>query len=70
MAVCDLETEWLRVQIYRRMTPAERVEIAARMYENAISRSFVHPQANPRLSLQRTSNTKCGAACCRVGWLS
>jgi hypothetical protein len=37
MAVRDPETEWLRVQIYRRMTPAERIEIAARMYEDAIS---------------------------------
>jgi hypothetical protein len=37
MAVRDPETEWLRVQIYRRMSPAERVEIAARMYEEAVS---------------------------------
>ncbi len=37
MAVRDPETEWLRVQIYRRMTPAERIEIAARMYEDAVS---------------------------------
>ena len=66
MAVRDLETEWLRVQIYRRMTPAERVEIAARMYEKAIA--FVRPSSSESpLSLQMTSNTKCGAACCRCG---
>ena len=37
MAVRDPETEWLRVQIYRKMTPAERVEIAARLYEDAVA---------------------------------
>ena len=37
MAVRDVGTEWLRVQIYRRMTPAERMEIAARMYEESVS---------------------------------
>lgn len=37
MAVRDPETEWLRVQAYRRMTPAERMEIAAQMYEDAIA---------------------------------
>jgi hypothetical protein len=37
MAVRDSTTEWLRVQVYRRMTPAERVEIAARMYEDAVA---------------------------------
>jgi len=37
MAVRDPETEWLRVQAYRRMTPAERMEIAARMYEDAVA---------------------------------
>jgi hypothetical protein len=37
MAIRDPSTEWLRVQVYRRMTPAERMEIAARMYEDAIS---------------------------------
>jgi len=36
MAVRDPETEWLRVQTYRRMAPAERMEIAARMYEDAV----------------------------------
>ena len=48
MAVRDVGTEWLRVQIYRRMTPAERMEIAARMYEDSVSlvRSailYMHP---------------------------
>ncbi|PKO22183.1 MAG: hypothetical protein CVU38_10790 [Chloroflexi bacterium HGW-Chloroflexi-1] len=37
MAVRDPETEWLRARTYRRMTPAERMEIAARMYEDAVS---------------------------------
>jgi hypothetical protein len=37
MAVRDSATEWLRVQAYRRMAPAERVEIAARMYEDAVA---------------------------------
>lgn len=37
MAVRDPNTEWLRVQAYRRMAPAERMEIAARMYEDAIA---------------------------------
>ena len=35
MAVRDPDTEWVRIQIYRRMTPSERVAIAARMYEDA-----------------------------------
>jgi hypothetical protein len=37
MAVRDPGTEWQRVEIYRRMTPAERMEIAARMYEDGVS---------------------------------
>lgn len=37
MAVRDPGTEWLRVEIYRRMTPAERMEIAARMVEDSVS---------------------------------
>ena len=37
MAVRDPETEWVRVQAYRRMAPAERMEIAARMYEDAVA---------------------------------
>jgi hypothetical protein len=36
MAVRDPATEWMRVQMYRRMTPAERMDIAAQMYEDAI----------------------------------
>jgi len=37
MAVRDPGTEWVRVQAYRRMTPSERISIAARMYEDALS---------------------------------
>jgi hypothetical protein len=37
MAVRNPATEWLRVQTYRRMTPAERMEIAAQMYDDAIT---------------------------------
>jgi len=37
MAVRDPATEWVRVQTYRRMTPAERIEIAAQMYDDAIA---------------------------------
>lgn len=37
MAVRDPNTEWVRVQIYRRMTPAERMNIAARMYDDAVA---------------------------------
>ncbi len=37
MAVRDLDTEWVRVQAYRRMTPAERMGIAACMYEDAVA---------------------------------
>lgn len=37
MAVRDPQTEWLRVQVYRRMTGSQKVEIAARMYEDAIA---------------------------------
>ncbi len=36
MATRDPQTEWLRVQIYRRMTGAQKIEIAAQMYEDAI----------------------------------
>jgi hypothetical protein len=36
MAVRDHETEWVRVQTYRRMAPAERMAIAAHMYEDAV----------------------------------
>jgi len=37
MAVRDPETEWIRVRTYRRMTPSERMAIAARMYEDAVA---------------------------------
>jgi hypothetical protein len=37
MAVRDPETEWLRVQIYRQMTPEQRVWIAAQMYEESVA---------------------------------
>lgn len=37
MAVREPATEWVRVQTYRRMTPAERIEIAAQMYDDAIA---------------------------------
>lgn len=37
MAVRDRETEWLRVQIYRRMAGSQKVEIACRMYEDAVA---------------------------------
>jgi hypothetical protein len=37
MGVRDYETEWLHVQAYRRMPSAERVEMAARMYEDAVA---------------------------------
>ncbi|MEZ4709272.1 MAG: hypothetical protein R3A44_18835 [Caldilineaceae bacterium] len=37
MAVRDPDTEWLRVQIYRRMTPQERMWIAAQMYEDGVA---------------------------------
>ena len=36
MAVRDDRTEWLRVQMYRRMTPEQRIDIAARMFEEAL----------------------------------
>ena len=37
MAVRGPATEWVRVQMYRRMTPAERMELAAQMYDDAIA---------------------------------
>ena len=36
MAVRDPETEWLRVQIYRKMTPQQRIMIAANIYEDGV----------------------------------
>jgi hypothetical protein len=52
MAIRDERTEWLRVQMYRRMTPEERVNIAARMFEDAVSivRASIldhHPDISP-----------------------
>lgn len=37
MAVRDPQTEWQRVQIYRRMTPQQRILIAAQMYEDGVA---------------------------------
>lgn len=37
MAVRDERTEWMRVQMYRRMTPQQRILIAAEMFEEMIS---------------------------------
>jgi hypothetical protein len=37
MAVRDPDTEWLRVQIYRRMSGAQKIESAAQMYEDAVA---------------------------------
>lgn len=36
MAVRDKRTEWLRVQIYRRMSGEQRIQIAAEMYEDGV----------------------------------
>ncbi len=36
MAVRDPQTEWLRVQLYRQMTPQQRMWIAAQMYEDGV----------------------------------
>lgn len=37
MAIRDLNTEQIRVDIYRRMTPQERMNIAAQIYEEGIA---------------------------------
>ena len=37
MAVCDPQSEWRRVQIYRRITPQQRMLIAAQMYEDGVA---------------------------------
>ena len=37
MGVRDPETEWLRVQLYRQMTPQERIQLAAEMFEDGVS---------------------------------
>ena len=52
MAERDKNTEWLRVQLYRRMTPQQRIWIAAQMFEDgvAIVRSSIldrHPDITP-----------------------
>jgi len=52
MAARDKRTEWLRVQLYRRMTPQQRILIAAQMFEDGISivRSSIldrHPDISP-----------------------
>ena len=49
MAVRDLKTEWLRIKIYRNMTPQQRILMAAQMYEEgvAMARSAIldrHPK--------------------------
>ena len=36
MAVRDKQTEWRRVQIYRRMTPDQRLLIAMQMFEDGL----------------------------------
>jgi hypothetical protein len=52
MAVRDEQVEWLRVELYRRMTPQQRMRIAARLFEDGISivRSSIldrHPDIDP-----------------------
>jgi hypothetical protein len=52
MAVRDERTESLRVQLYRQMTPEERITISAQMFEDALSvvRSSImdqHPDISP-----------------------
>lgn len=37
MAQRDRDTEWLRVQIYRRMTPQQRILIAAQAFEDGVA---------------------------------
>ena len=51
MAVRDKETEWLRVQMYRRMMPEERIQIAAQLFEDGVSivRSSILDR-NPEIS--------------------
>ncbi|MCB0060643.1 MAG: hypothetical protein KDE19_00950 [Caldilineaceae bacterium] len=53
MAVRDPKTEWLRVQIYRNMTPQQRILIAAQLYEDGVDtvRSAIldrHPNITPK----------------------
>jgi hypothetical protein len=52
MAVRDKRTEWLRVELYRRMTPQQRILVAAQMFEDGVSivRSSIldrHPDIDP-----------------------
>jgi hypothetical protein len=47
MAVRDPQTEWLRVEIYRRMTGSQKIEIASQMTEDAVAAvrsSILHRQ--------------------------
>lgn len=37
MAVRDAQTEWLRVKIYRQMTPQQQMRLAAQLYEEGIA---------------------------------
>jgi len=37
MGVRDPQTEWLRVQIYRRMGGEQRIALAAEMYEDGVA---------------------------------
>lgn len=37
MAIRDKRTEWLRVRLYRRMTPQQRILIAAQLFEDGVS---------------------------------
>ena len=53
MAVRNKQTEWLRIKMYRQMTPAQRVSIAAQMFEDSVSivRSSIldrHPDIDPQ----------------------
>lgn len=53
MAVRDSRTEWLRVKLYRKMTPQERLQAAAELFEGGIDlvRSSIlsrHPDISPK----------------------
>jgi len=37
MGVRDSQTEWMRVQIYRRMSGEERIALAAEMFEDGVA---------------------------------
>ena len=73
MAVRDSATEWVRVQTYRRMTPSERMAIAARMYEDAVAlvRSSIlyrDPSISPA-DLEYEVRRRAPSVC-RAGWPS